>query len=72
LKSEYRIFLNYRKGHDKMNALSINNLTHGIPGGVMVIVSPAGVNLTGPLMGYARNLNIDLVHFFSMYKIDGN
>jgi hypothetical protein len=55
-----------------MNALSINNLTHGIPGGVMVIVSPAGVNLTGPLMGYARNLNIDLVHFFSMYKIDGN
>lgn len=56
----------------EMNALSINNLTHGIPGGVMVIASPAGVNLTGPLMGYARNLNIDLVHFFSMYKMDGN
>lgn len=56
----------------EMNALSINNLTHGIPGGVMIVASPAGVNLTGPLMGYARNLNIDLVHFYSLYRMDGN
>ncbi|KKO89201.1 type IV secretion protein Rhs [Sphingobacterium sp. Ag1] len=56
----------------EMNALSINNLTYGVPGGVMIIASPAGVNLTGPLMGYARNLNIDLVQFFSIYRMEGS
>lgn len=37
----------------------------------MVIASPSDVSLTAPLMGYARNLNIELVQFSSFYKMNG-
>lgn len=55
----------------EINALSISNLSRGIPVGVMVIASPSNVSLTAPLMSYARNLNIDLVQFSSFYKMNG-
>ena len=51
---------------------AIVNASRGIPGGVMVIASPANISLTGPLSSYARNLNIDLVQFSSFYKMNGS
>ena len=56
----------------EMNALSISNLSRGIPVGVMVIASPSNISLTKPLMGYARNLNLELVQFSSFYKMNAN
>lgn len=56
----------------EMNALSISNLSRGIPVGVMVIACPSNVSLTKPLMGYARNLNLELVQFSSFYKMNAN
>ncbi|AZA56355.1 RHS repeat-associated core domain-containing protein [Chryseobacterium shandongense] len=56
----------------EMNALSISNLSRGIPVGVMVIASPSNISLTKPLMGYARNLNLELVQFSSFYKMNGS
>ncbi|SHF44407.1 hypothetical protein [Chryseobacterium takakiae] len=54
----------------EINALSINNLSKGVPVGTMIIASPADVSLTGPLSRYANGLNIELTQFTSFYKME--
>lgn len=54
----------------EVNAVSLNNASKFVPVGALVIASPGNVYLTKPLINYAAQRNIDLVHFKAFYKMN--